>query len=179
MVLSIIGNRSVRLCGRIQWHNVYTKFHPGLSSCSRVDSCGQTDRHGQSYMPLFYAYRANNAYKYLSLMFWIQTCSYSHAKNAVYQTHHHHQWFYSPWPPHTGGFIILLRHSVGLLWTWSARRKGLYLHTTTEHRNTKASIHASSGIRTHDPFNQAAKIHVLFRAANGISCLKNKRYFIN
>jgi hypothetical protein len=22
-----------------------------------------------------------------------------------------------PWPPHTGGFIILLRHLVGLLWT--------------------------------------------------------------
>jgi hypothetical protein len=36
--------------------------------------------------------------------------------------HHHHQWFYSPckegpWQPHTVGFEILLRHSVGLLWT--------------------------------------------------------------
>jgi hypothetical protein len=40
---------------------------------------------------------------------------------------------------------------------WSARRKGLYLHRTTQHRNTKTNIHASSGILTHVPINQAAK----------------------
>jgi hypothetical protein len=38
----------------------------------------------------------------------------------------------------------------------SARRKGLYLHRTTQHRNTKTNIHASSGIRTHNPSKQAA-----------------------
>jgi hypothetical protein len=44
---------------------------------------------------------------------------------------------------------------------WSARRKGLYLHRTTQHRNTKTNIHASSGIRTHGPSNQAAKPYAL------------------
>jgi hypothetical protein len=38
---------------------------------------------------------------------------------------------------------------------WSARRKGLCLHRTTQHRNTKTNIHASSGIQIHDPSNQA------------------------
>jgi hypothetical protein len=42
---------------------------------------------------------------------------------------------------------------------WSARRKGLY-----PHRNTKTNIHASSGIRTHDPSNQAVKTYALDRA---------------
>jgi hypothetical protein len=51
---------------------------------------------------------------------------------------------------------------------WSARRKGLYLHRTTQHRNTKTNIHASSGIRTHDPSNQVAKTYALHRAAIGI-----------
>jgi hypothetical protein len=35
---------------------------------------------------------------------------------------------------------------------WSARRRGLYLHRTTQHTN----IHAPSMIRTRDPSNQAA-----------------------
>jgi hypothetical protein len=39
----------------------------------------------------------------------------------------------------------------------SARRKGLYLHRTTQLRNTNTNIHAPSGIRTHDPSYQAAK----------------------
>jgi hypothetical protein len=50
---------------------------------------------------------------------------------------------------------------------WSARRKGLYLHTTTQHRNTKTNIHASSGIRPHDPSFQAAKTYALDGAATG------------
>jgi hypothetical protein len=37
---------------------------------------------------------------------------------------------------------------------WSAHHEGLYLHRTTQHRNTKANIHASSGIQTHDSSNQ-------------------------
>jgi hypothetical protein len=38
---------------------------------------------------------------------------------------------------------------------WSARRRGLYLHRTTQHINT-TNIHVPSGIRTRDPSNQAA-----------------------
>jgi hypothetical protein len=50
---------------------------------------------------------------------------------------------------------------------WSARCKGLYLHRTTQYRNTKTNIHASSGIRTYDPGKQAAKTNALDRAATG------------
>jgi hypothetical protein len=39
---------------------------------------------------------------------------------------------------------------------WSARPNGLYLHRTTQYKNTKTNIHASSGIRNHDPSNRAA-----------------------
>jgi hypothetical protein len=44
---------------------------------------------------------------------------------------------------------------------WSAHPKGLYLHRKTQHRNTRVS----SGIRTHDPSNQAAKTYTLDRTA--------------
>jgi hypothetical protein len=50
---------------------------------------------------------------------------------------------------------------------WSARHKDLYLHRTTQHRNTKTNIHVSSGIRTHEPSNQAAKTYALHLAATG------------
>jgi hypothetical protein len=43
--------------------------------------------------------------------------------------------------------------------------QGLYLHRTTLDKNTKTNIHASSGIRTYDPSNQAAKTYALVRAA--------------
>jgi hypothetical protein len=33
------------------------------------------------------------------------------------------------------------------------------LHRTIQQRNTKTNIHAPSGIRTHDPSNQAAKTY--------------------
>jgi hypothetical protein len=53
------------------------------------------------------------------------------------------------------------RHAVGLLWTsyQSITKASTYTeqHNTTQHRNTKTNIHASIGIRTHDPSNQAAK----------------------
>jgi hypothetical protein len=35
-------------------------------------------------------------------------------------------------------------------------------------RNSKTNIHVPSGIRTHDPSNQAAKTYALDRAATGI-----------
>jgi hypothetical protein len=57
---------------------------------------------------------------------------------------------------------------------WSVRRKGLYLHRTTQHRNTKTDIHASNGIRSHYPSNQAAKTYALDREATGIGCVVRK-----
>jgi hypothetical protein len=36
---------------------------------------------------------------------------------------------------------------------WPSSHKGLYLHRTTQHKNTKTNIHDSSGIRTHDHSN--------------------------
>jgi hypothetical protein len=48
---------------------------------------------------------------------------------------------------------------------WSSRCKGLYLNRTTQHRYT--NIHTWSGIRTHDPSNQAAKTYALDRATTG------------
>jgi hypothetical protein len=46
-----------------------------------------------------------------------------------------------------------------------ARRKGLYRHTTTQHRNTKTNIHAPSGIQTRDPSNQELPTYALDRTA--------------
>jgi hypothetical protein len=39
---------------------------------------------------------------------------------------------------------------------WSARRRDLYLHRTTQHITQQTNIHALSGIWTRDPSNQAA-----------------------
>jgi hypothetical protein len=41
------------------------------------------------------------------------------------------------------------------------------LHRTTQHINTNTNIYASSGIRNHDPNNQAAKTYAFDRAATG------------
>jgi hypothetical protein len=46
------------------------------------------------------------------------------------------------------GFLNLVRHVVGLLWTSNKL-------VTTQHINTKTNIHAPSGIRILDPSNQA------------------------
>lgn len=43
LVIPILENLNIRFYGRLQWHNVYTKYYPNPSSCSRVESCGQTD----------------------------------------------------------------------------------------------------------------------------------------
>jgi hypothetical protein len=45
----------------------------------------------------------------------------------------------------------------------------LYLNRTTQHRNTKTNIHASSEIRAHDPSKKAAKTYALDCAATGTS----------
>jgi hypothetical protein len=56
-------------------------------------------------------------------------------------------------------------HLVEFLWTVISPLQNLCLHRTTQHRNTRTNTHASSGIRTHDPSNQAAKTYALDRAA--------------
>jgi hypothetical protein len=55
--------------------------------------------------------------------------------------------------------LELFRHMVGLLWRVIRPSQGLYLHRTTQHRNTRTNIHALSWIRTHDPSNQPANTH--------------------
>jgi hypothetical protein len=57
------------------------------------------------------------------------------------------------------GFLIthIQTHGRTPLDEWSARRRGLYLHKTTQHINiTEKYIPAPSGIRIRDPSNQAA-----------------------
>jgi hypothetical protein len=62
-------------------------------------------------------------------------------------------------------FHELFRHMVGLLGRVISPLQGLYLHRTTQHRNTRTNIQALSGIRTHDPSNQPAKTHASDRTA--------------
>jgi hypothetical protein len=63
-------------------------------------------------------------------------------------------------------FLELFRHMVGLLGRVISPSQGLYLHRTTQHRKTRTNIHAFSGIGTHDPSNQPAKIHTSDRTAS-------------
>jgi hypothetical protein len=68
-------------------------------------------------------------------------------------------WLYSPlgpWSPHIKRFLELFRHMVIILGRVISPSQGLYLHRTTQHRKTRANIHALSGIWTHDPSNQPA-----------------------
>jgi hypothetical protein len=62
---------------------------------------------------------------------------------------------------------------VGLLRRVISPSQGLYLHRTTQYRNTWTNIHAFSGIRTHDPSNQPAKTQASDRTATvtGVSHL--------
>jgi hypothetical protein len=62
-------------------------------------------------------------------------------------------------------FLELFRHMVELLERVISPSQGLYLHRTTQHRNTRTNIHALSGIRAHDPSNQPAKTHASDRTA--------------
>jgi len=48
-------------------------------------------------------------------------------------------------------------HLVGLLGGGISPSQGLYLYRTTQHRKKRTHIHASSGIRTHDPSARAVK----------------------
>jgi hypothetical protein len=56
-------------------------------------------------------------------------------------------------------FLELFRHMIGLLGRVISPSQGLYLHRTTQHRQTRTNIRTLSGIRTHDQSNQPAKTH--------------------
>jgi hypothetical protein len=64
-------------------------------------------------------------------------------------------------------FLELFSLTVGLLGRVISRSQSLYLHRTTQHRKMRTNIHTLSGIRTHDPSNQPAKIHASDRTATG------------
>jgi hypothetical protein len=53
--------------------------------------------------------------------------------------------------------VNLFGHLLGLLGRGISPTQGLYLHRTTQHRKTRTNIHASSGIRTHDPSVRAVE----------------------
>jgi len=57
----------------------------------------------------------------------------------------------------------LFEHLVGLLGREIGPTQGLYLQKTTQHTKKRTHIHASSGIRTHDPS---------FRAIEDSTCLR-------
>jgi hypothetical protein len=65
------------------------------------------------------------------------------------------------------GFFFLLmdpfRHLVGVLGRGISPAQGLYLHRTTQHRETQTHIHAPSRIRTCDPNVRAAEDSICFR----------------
>jgi hypothetical protein len=85
----------------------------------------------------------------------------------LHHHHHHHHRLCSPCKdlgrltPEISYVMTILGGTP--LDEWSARHKGLYLHRTIQHRNTKTNIHASNRIRTHNPSNQAANTHALDR----------------
>jgi hypothetical protein len=60
-------------------------------------------------------------------------------QSAIY--HYHHQWLYSPWPPHTESFVIYLRRLVGPLWTND--QTVAKASTYTGHHNTETHRQAS------------------------------------
>jgi hypothetical protein len=53
--------------------------------------------------------------------------------------------------------IMNHRHMVGLPGRVISSSQGLYLHMTTQHRNTRTNFHALSGIRTCDPVYERSR----------------------
>jgi hypothetical protein len=74
---------------------------------------------------------------------------------------HHHQWLYSPLRTLEASHRMFRNLTKTRLDELPARRKGLYLHRTTQHRNTKTNTYAPSRIRTHSSSNQTAKTYAL------------------
>jgi hypothetical protein len=70
-----------------------------------------------------------------------------------------------PWPPLSGGFVILLIHLVGLFWTidQTVAKTSDY----TSQQNTEAQRQTSMYRAGFEPSNQVAKPYALDRAATG------------
>jgi hypothetical protein len=81
-------------------------------------------------------------------------------------------------PPHAGGFVIWLRGLVGLPWTSDQPVAKASSYTGQHNTEAETNIHASSGIRTHDPSNQAAKTYALDRAATGTGSTRTLQVLI-
>jgi hypothetical protein len=83
-------------------------------------------------------------------------------------------WRYSPFgtlaASHIRGFLNYFSHIVKLLGWVISPSQGLYLHRTTQHRKTWTSIHALSGIRTHDLSNKPAMTLASDRTATVTGC---------
>jgi hypothetical protein len=67
-----------------------------------------------------------------------------------------------PLPQYTSWRGAQLKHRDNFTFTFYLGRgivptEGLYLHGITQHGNANTHIHASSGIRTHDPSVRAAE----------------------
>jgi hypothetical protein len=72
-------------------------------------------------------------------------------------------------------FSNLFRHLAGLLGRGGiGPSQGLHLHRKAQHRKTRTHIHASSGIRTHDPNMPAVKAHVSGRAVTVTDLTKTR-----
>jgi hypothetical protein len=77
-------------------------------------------------------------------------------------------------------FLELFRHLVGLLGRVISPSQGLYLHRTTQHRNTRTNIHALNGNRTHDPSVVNSVTKPIFSSKiMSIEIVKYFRYPIN
>jgi hypothetical protein len=71
-----------------------------------------------------------------------------------HHNHNHNQWLYSPLRTLDASHRMFRNLTKTRLDDLPARRKGLYLHRTTQHRNTKTNTYAPSRIRTHSSSNQ-------------------------
>jgi hypothetical protein len=71
--------------------------------------------------------------------------------------------------------IMNHRQMAGLLGRVINTSQGLYLHRTTQHRNTGTNVHALSGIRTHDPeYERSSRApQTVLPLDRLIYCLKN------
>jgi hypothetical protein len=60
------------------------------------------------------------------------------------------------------------RHTVGLLDEWSAHRRGLYLHRTTQHKHNRLTSMPRAGFEPSTPVTKRPQTYALDRAATGI-----------
>jgi hypothetical protein len=97
-------------------------------------------------------------------------------KEQPMKSHHHyhnrnHQWLYSLCKD-PGRLTLEVSYSIKTLGRtpldeWSARRKGLYLHRTTQNTKTSTDMHALSGLITQDLSIQAIRAFASDRVATG------------